>query len=238
MSDSQEYPLVSAIMLAGRMPTAAIKAAIACFRAQTYPYKELIVVNNARTQFEASALNLRAERDVMVVDTATPYSAGMARNYGISTANGRILAQFDANYWHAPDRLEAQVATMAQNGASVVVLTQTLRYSFISGRASLQSNDRNAILGTMLFVRPQGLDYPNADKQEEWGLLDKFQQAQAKVISMPTPGLMCKLCGVPGKMKPTNSGLSTEEFATIRKFLRNYRASRSVPVPGPAARKS
>ncbi len=221
--ENLEWPLVSAIMLAGKMPLAAIKNAVTCFRAQTYPYKELIIVNNAPTQFEASALNLRAERDVMVVDTATHYSAGMARNYGISTANGRILAQFDADYWHAPDRLESQVATLAQNGANVVVLTQTFRYSFISGRASLLTNTRNAILGTMLFVRPQGLDYPNANKQEELGLLEKFQQAQGKVISMPTPHLMCKLCGTPGKVKPTNIDLPKESFVMLRKALRGYR---------------
>lgn len=226
-------------MLAGKMPVAAIKAAVACFKAQTYPYKELIIVNNAPTQFEAASLNLKAERDVMIVDTATPYSAGMARNYGISTANGRILAQFDADYWHAPDRLESQVATLAQNEANVVVLTQTLRYSFISGRAAYQSNDRNAILGTMLFVRPQGLDYPNINKQEEFGLLDKFQQAGGKVISMPTPHLMCKLCGNPtAGVKLRNDGLPKEAVTLLRKALRSYRIAECEAAPAPTDQKS
>lgn len=212
-------------MLAGRTALPDIVTAIACFQAQTYPYKELIIVNNAKSQFDAASLNIQAQRNVALVDTPYPFFAGMARNFGISTANGRILAQFDPDYWYAPNRLEAQVATLAQNEASVVMLSSTMQYSFISGRASYQQNDRNAVLGTMLFIRPTNIDYPNLDKQEELGLLEKFNAASAKVLAMPSPELACKLCYCSGKRttKPVNSGLSKSHFDVLKKMMKNRR---------------
>jgi glycosyltransferase involved in cell wall biosynthesis len=219
----EDYPLVSAIMLAGRHPIKDVLAAIACFRAQTYPYKELIIVNNAANQFDASALNIKAERGIFIVDTPYPFFAGMARNYGIAAANGKILAQFDADYWHAPGRLEAQIATLAEHEGHVAVLASTLSYSYVSGRASYNTNDRGAILGTMVFVRPQNIDYPNIDKQEEHGILDKFQKANLDVISLPAPTLACKLHLGGDVIKPANVGLSKQDFTLVKKILKDRR---------------
>lgn len=190
----QEYPLVSAIMLAGQCPHEDIFAAIKCFNSQTYPYKELIIINNAKTQFEASALNMHAQKDIFIIDTPIGLSAGMARNYGISAANGQILAQFDADYYHSPNRLEVQIATLAGNEAHVSVLTETLQYSFVSGKATYQRNDKQAILNTMVLVRPRDIDYPNVNKNEEKGFLEKLINAGMKTISIPKVDLMCKLC--------------------------------------------
>lgn len=189
-----EYPLVSAIMLAGQCPLEDVLAGIRCFKAQTYPYKELIIINNTKTQFDASALNIHAQKDIFIVDTPIGLAAGMARNYGISAANGQILAQFDADYYFSPKRLEAQIATLAQNEAHVSVLTETLQYSFVSGRVSYNRNDRQAILGTMVLIRPRDLDYPNVNKNEEKGFLEKLIKAELKVISIPKADLACKLC--------------------------------------------
>lgn len=220
-----DVPLVSAIMLAGRTSLPDILAAINCFQAQTYPYKELIIVNNAKSQFDAASLNIQAQRNVALIDTPYPFFAGMARNFGISTANGRILAQFDPDYWYAPNRLDAQVTALANEEANVVVLASTLQYSFVSGRASYQQNDRNAVLGTMLYVRPNGIDYPNIDKQEELGLLEKFQQAEAKIVAIPNPELACKLCYTSAERieKPKNAGLTKSHFEAVKKALKGRR---------------
>jgi glycosyltransferase involved in cell wall biosynthesis len=221
-STPEEFPLVSAIMLAGRTALPDIITAIACFQAQTYPYKELVIVNNAKSQFDAAALNIQAQRNVALVDTPYPFFAGMARNFGISTANGRILAQFDPDYWYAPNRLESQIAMLASEEAAVVVLASTLQYSYVSGRASYQQNDRNAILGTMVFIRPQNLDYPNIDKQEELGLLQKFQDSGAKIVAMPAPELACKMCYTAGERahKPVNTNLSKSHFEVVKKIVK------------------
>lgn len=221
--DKTSFPLVSAIMLAGQSPIEDIYLAIECFRSQTYPYKELIIVNNARNHLEASELNIKAERNIFLLDTPTKYFAGMARNYGIASANGQILAQFDPDYWYAPNRLEIQIANLAENEAHVIFLTSTLSYSLVSGLSEYNINDSNRILNTMVFIRPLDIDYPNINKSEEYGLLEKLSKAQAKIISIESPDLACKLYTTNhGKIyKPINNGLSKEHFAKIKTIVKN-----------------
>lgn len=223
--ENEEYPLVSAIMLAGRTSIKDVLSAIKCFKAQTYPYKELIIVNNASNHLEASGFNIKAEQDIFLIDTPFGLSSGMARNYGISAANGRILAQFDPDYWYSPNRLESQVATLAENNAHIAVLSETLNYSFTSGRATYQTNDRKAILNTMVFLRPSGIDYPNVERQEELGIIGKMQEEGMTIISMPTLELACKFQLTSGErvLKPTNCGLLAQHFKIIKRILKDRR---------------
>lgn len=227
-NESEEYPLISAIMLAGRVQLEDILACIECFKAQTYPYKELIIVNNTKTQYEAATLELQAEKDVFIVDTPTELSAGMARNYGISASNGRILAQFDANYWHAPSRLAAQVATMANEKAHICLLASVMQYSFVSGRASYFQTIKNAILGTMVFTRPSNIDYPDAQHNEEYGILHRMTQAGMRPLAMEKPDLCCKLLLTDGERnrEPHNYNLSEEHFDIVKKIIE----SRVIPA--------
>ena len=190
---NKEYPLISAIMIVGRTPYNNISAAIDCFQEQTYPYKELIIVNNARNQLEASALNIPTQKDIFIIDTPRHLTAGMARNYGISTANGGILVQFDCNFWFDPNRISAQIVAMERNDAQVSVLSKTLNHSFITGRSSYNSNLQKAILNTMMFIRPKDVDYPDIDKNEEFGLLNKLNDIDYKIASIDNPNLACKL---------------------------------------------
>jgi glycosyltransferase involved in cell wall biosynthesis len=216
-----EYPLLSAIMLAGRVQLEDILACIQCFNDQTYPYKELIIVNNTKTQYEASNLEIQAQSNIFILDTPSSLTAGMARNYGISASNGQILAQFDPDYWHAPSRLAAQVATMANEKAHICILASALKYSFVSGRASTYQNLKNALLGTMVFSRPAKIDYPDFEHYEEFGILHKMLQNNMRPIAMEKPELCCKLVLTNGKRQrePTNYNLTDEEFEIIKQIV-------------------
>lgn len=236
ISDTEKFPLVSAIMLAGRSSVSEVLAGIKCFKAQTYPYKELIILNNARTQFEASGLNIAAEPDVFLVDTPGNLITGMARNYGIRSANGQILAQFDADCYHDPQRLEAQIATLADNNSHICMLSSTLQYSYFSGRASLQHNQRAAILNTMVFIRPSDIDYPPSDKMEESGLLEKMMGSGLKAISMNKPELCCKFYHNTCPVKScVNHGLSNKQFSLVKRLVKKrsgeiYGLHRALPT--------
>ena len=223
----EEYPLISAIMLAGQVQLEDILACIQCFNDQTYPYKELIIVNNAKTQHEASALELPAQKDIFIIDTPTILTAGMARNYGISASNGRILAQFDPDYWYAPSRLSAQVATMANEKAHICIMASALKYSFISGRATTYQNTKNALLGTMVFSRPAKIDYPDFEHHEEYGILYKMLNNGMRPISMEKPELCCKLVLTNGERQrnPANYNLTEEQFEIVKNLV----GSRVVP---------
>lgn len=191
--NEEEFPLVSAIMLAGRVPPKDIQVAIDCFKAQTYPNKELIIVNNCATQFEATNLNIYAQRNVFILDTPVLLRAGMARNYGINAANGRIIVQFDPDFYHTPKRIETQLTALANNEAGMCLLTECMSFSLVSGAVRRYTNARNAIMNSMIFIRPQGIDYPDQEKGEELALADQFNKAGVKIISLAEPTLMMKI---------------------------------------------
>ncbi len=219
----KEIPLISAIMLAGRMPIEYVLTSINSFKAQTYPYKELIIINNGKSQFENSSLNIHAQKDIFIIDTPAHLTAGMARNYGISAANGQILAQYDPDYCFLPNRLEIQVKAIADNEAHACVLAETLQYSFISGRAAYQQNDKNAILSTIVFVRPRQVDYPNIDKYEEKEFTDRFMKSDFKVVSLERPELACKIIPTRGiKANNTTYNVADEHKEVINNIVTAY----------------
>ena len=224
MEDTQDYPLVSAIALVGKCPIHDIIVLIDSFKSQTYPYKELIIVNNTKNQLIASKLNIHAQKDIYIVDTPINLTSGMARNYGISSANGSILAQFDPDYYHHPKRLEIQIATLAKNDVHISVLNETLQYSFISGKASYNKNDKQAILGTMVLIRPRDIDYPNVDANEEKLFLEKLVNQNMKVVSISQPELACKLCLTHYNKitKVISSNVSDQHLKLINKFLKTH----------------
>jgi glycosyltransferase involved in cell wall biosynthesis len=218
-----EFPLVSAITLIGQSTVEDIVACIDCFQKQTYPYKELIIVNNAENQFAASELNIRAQPDVFLIDLPSHSTTGLARNHGLSASNGQIIAQFDVDYWHHPNRLEVQVAILAQQQAQVSFLSKTLKYSFVSGRTGYHTNSRNIVLGTMVHIRQKIADYPSyAEKNEEWGFLQGLlNNAKYKPVSIEQPELCCKLFFTSEARitEPINTDLPAEHLETIKKFL-------------------
>lgn len=223
-SKINNHPLVSAIMLAGRMSISDITKAIQCFQSQSYPNKELIIVNNAFSQFEASKLNIAASDNVFIIDTPTHLHAGMARNFGIRAANGQILSQFDADYWHDSDRLSSQIAAMAENQAQICMLTKTLKYSFCSGNASIYRNSKDVALATMVFIRPKDIDYPDINKNEEYGILERMIRSNLSPITIDNPQLCCKLYVSDNKkLKPYNNGLTKDQFRLIKKIANLYK---------------
>lgn len=222
MDDKEEYPLISAIMLAGKCTKDDVLKGILSFKHQSYPYKELIIINNAATQYECSDLDLGAEANVFIIDTPFQLSAGMARNVGLSQANGQIIAQFDSNYYYHPDRLSVQVMGLAQHNAKISILTHTLQYNYTTGYARYYTNPKNAILNTMVYVRPEGIDYDNVDKLEEKSILEKLIQAGNKAISISRPELAIKRIRPNNKyIELKNCGLQEHELSAIQTLLIN-----------------
>lgn len=186
-----EYPLISAITIVKDVCVQQLEMVIECFENQTYPYKELVIINNARSQSLASQLEIKARKDVYVVDTPTFLTSGHARNYAIQHCNGQIIAQFDYDMWHNKIRLESQLLTMINNGSKICVLSKCMLYYM--GNRSYMTNHANAILQTMMYVRPHMIDYPQSDKGEELGLLEKLINSGYNIISLDDASMACKI---------------------------------------------
>ena len=221
---TEQYPLISAITLIGQNAIDDILLCIKCFEQQTYPNKELIIINNAKNQFAASEINIK-KKNVLVIDLPTHCTTGSARNHGQSASNGQIIAQFDADCWHHPKRLEIQIAALVKEEAQISILSKILQYSFISGRAAYYTNQRKAILNTMIYLRQKEVNYPDIEKNEEWIFLQALiNKSKYKPISIDIPELYCKLLTSKEErmINPINKNLSPEHFEIIHQITKQY----------------
>ena len=215
-----DHPLISAMMIIKYPSIEHLHRTIEGFLDQTYPNKELIIINNPRSQFEASSVTIPKYDNVHLYDTPSQFTAGQCRNYGISKTNGQILAQYDLDSWHHKNRLEYQVSSLVENSAHMSILTRTLLFSGINGRLSYYSNNKNLMLNSMVFIRPANIDYPDVEKQEELGLLNKFRIAKYNIISIDKPDMVCKLYH--GNIKEIKTCCTYKKHAkAVSKMLKN-----------------
>jgi glycosyltransferase involved in cell wall biosynthesis len=95
------------------MPTADrrrfVAQSIRYFMAQDYPSKELIVVDDGADAVEDL---MPADPRVRYVPIDRKTVLGAKRNLACRLAGGDLIAHWDDDDWHAPDRLRTQVAAM------------------------------------------------------------------------------------------------------------------------------
>lgn len=207
-----EYPLISAIMLAGDYQQKDLDNAIQCFKDQLYPSKELILVNN-----KFRPITDPNDKEIKLATPEAKLTTGMARNFALSVANGQIIAQFDPNYWYAPNRITAQLAGMLKDNAQICLLSSVLQYSLISGIVRLITNKQNAIIDTMMFVRPLMM-YQNTEFGAELALLKQMISSGMKAVALNMPEICCRLClTTHDRTKEIfNAGIDTHLFDIVR----------------------
>jgi hypothetical protein len=126
-----ERPQVTCIM-----PTADRRAmvgqAVACFLAQDYPNRELLVVDDGRDPIGdllPQAPNIRYLR------LNARLSIGAKRNLACQQATGQVIAHFDDDDWSAAWRLSYQVAELERERATVCGLNRIYYHQPASGRS-------------------------------------------------------------------------------------------------------
>jgi hypothetical protein len=166
-------PLVS-VVIPMFQAEAWITETLASVSAQTYPWVEIIVVDDGSSDRGADRVTLFAEstdRPVRLIQTANN-GVAMARNHGIAESSGVYVALLDADdFWH-PSKLECQVARLQGSGSPMC----TCSYEFFDSRtrrrigvvrvggasAALRSwlalEGNGLALGSTALIRRQALD--------------------------------------------------------------------------------
>lgn len=122
---------VSCIMLASPGRERLREMAIRCYLNQTYPDKQLIVV-----------------------DGSTGESIGTLRNKACAAASGDLIAHWDDDDWSSPTRIEDQVSFLEVNNLQVSGFYDMPFFDLASRQAYLyQSNDPKYCVGTSLLYR-------------------------------------------------------------------------------------
>ncbi len=84
---------------------------------QTYPYWEMLIINDNSSDRSLSIATSYAEKDtrIKVIDSAQSVGAAKARNLGISAACGRYIGFLDADDCWLPEKLQKQITCMSTN---------------------------------------------------------------------------------------------------------------------------
>ncbi|MCR5659754.1 MAG: glycosyltransferase [Bacteroidales bacterium] len=112
----ENQPLVSVIMPCYNMASY-ISDSIKSVVSQTYPYWELLIVDDASTDKTVSIIESYSQTDSRIKFAIKTHNSGIAdtRNQCIQMAQGQFLAFLDADdIWH-PEKLEKQLKFMIEN---------------------------------------------------------------------------------------------------------------------------
>lgn len=99
--------------------------AVACFEAQTWPNRELVIVDG-------------------------PGTIGAKRNEAVAQARGEVIVHWDDDDWSAPDRIEDQVTRLVETGAEITGYWTMHFFDALTGRWWLYTGRTDYALGTSL----------------------------------------------------------------------------------------
>jgi hypothetical protein len=232
-----DMPLVSVILTTRDRPRL-LGVALACYCHQTYPRRELIVVDDG-AMFPADAAAVAAAGGHLIrVEAGMPLGAKL--NRGVDAAHGSLCQKMDDDDWYAPRFLENMVTTFL--GSSTVVCRPALAFLMpflffdVARWEVRRSIDNNAPGATFLFAREDWQERPfRAVRQDEdvWFLID---QVNSGLSPCPVQGLETYLAVRHGSGA---AGVMDRGHTWTRQgngqLLEDYLLQRPLHSKGPAA---
>lgn len=190
-----QLPLVTCIM-----PTynrrAFIPLALQNFRAQDYPRKELLVVDDGT---DAVGDIVREETGVRYIRLARRTSIGHKRNLACREARGDIIAHWDDDDWYGPERLRYQVAPLIDGRADITGLVNDFVLELPGGDFWTMLPHMHARMfvgdvhgGTICYRKSllaHGIRYPEINLAEDASLIRQIVGRRKSLLRMPNPGL-------------------------------------------------
>lgn len=111
-----------------------------CFDRQTWPTKELVVIDGSSVPFAP-----KGRPDIRVIATPTSTSVPEKRNLALQAARGRVVAWFDDDDWQHPERIERLVAILTR-GAPIAGPRDACIIELFGARAWLYPGFSDSIL--------------------------------------------------------------------------------------------
>jgi glycosyltransferase involved in cell wall biosynthesis len=170
-------PNVSVVLTTRDRPRL-LAVALACYRHQTYPDRDLIVVDDGdAVPADATAVAAVGGR-LIQVEPGTPL--GTKLNLGLAAARGSLCQKMDDDDWYAPHFLETMVTALLRSWETACSPTLAFVAPFLffdvarwEVRRSMTNNMPGA---TLLFSRQDWLEQPFRPlpgDEDLWFLLDQ-----------------------------------------------------------------
>lgn len=204
-----------------------VAQSIESVQAQTYPYWELLIVDDVSTDDSVAIVEAYARKDSRIKLLHNPQNSGAAeaRNYALREARGRWIAFLDSDDLWLPEKLAKQVPFMANNGYHFsytqyremddngvhtgVMLTGPKKV----GKAKLFAYDYIGCLTVMYEREHVGLiQIPNLKKRNDYAMW-------LKVVKHCPCYLLPELLA---EYRVRSSGSVTNRNAGIRKIIKHY----------------
>jgi glycosyltransferase involved in cell wall biosynthesis len=152
--------------------------AVYCFNNQTYPNKELVVVDDGSEDLEQVLQEVPSEQLVYEkLEPSDSNTLGKLRNITLKKANGMFLAQWDDDDWYHPDRLKIQAATL-MNGNDACCLSGALMH--LDTEPYMQHPYvgylPDGIPGSIMHRNDSSIEYPHTRRAEDTVYLSKWMK--------------------------------------------------------------
>ncbi|MBC7437262.1 MAG: glycosyltransferase family 2 protein [Bdellovibrionales bacterium] len=180
-------PLISCLCVThNRVPM--LRHAVSCFLAQTHPARELIVLHEDVDRATRDYLDSLAHPLIRRVEVASqPHiSLGAKRNLMVKASQGRYVATWDDDDWHAPTRLAEQLHVINQSSFRACVLQHVVVHDALTGQSWL-SQGRNWDQ-TVLAERAIMPLYADLDRGEDVPCI-KQMTTQGHLAALASPHL-------------------------------------------------
>lgn len=176
MSNADAQPLVSCLMVTANRKALA-RRAVWCFRQQSYPNRELVVIDDGDEDLTDILAEIPADRLVYRRIARAPENVlGRLRNMALDAARGAIVAQWDDDDWYHPDRLAVQVAVLLA-GHDACCLAGTLMH--LDDPAFVDHPYigllREGVPGSIVHRRDDTIRYPEQRRAEDSRFLDAWR---------------------------------------------------------------
>jgi UDP:flavonoid glycosyltransferase YjiC (YdhE family)/GT2 family glycosyltransferase len=179
-------PRISCLMVTHGRAHLALRA-IHCFRTQTYPNRELIIVDDDPDDRLARALpDINDPRIVHIRLPDEGRTLGDLRNVAVQHASGTFIAQWDDDDLSDPERLAIQMAAINTFHAEACMLQRhTLWWP---ERRRMAVSNRRAWEGSLLCARARLPRYPDLPKGEDTPVVEQIVRT-ARVALLDAPQL-------------------------------------------------
>jgi glycosyltransferase involved in cell wall biosynthesis len=192
-------PLVSCIMPTyNRRPF--IPLSLSCFQAQTYPNRELIVVDDGT---DSVGDLLKSDPQVRHIRIVQRLSIGAKRNVACEQAHGTFIAHWDDDDWYAPQRLAAQLQPLLTDTHDLTGLVNSYVLQMPDGRfwTTTEAIHRRMFVGdmhggTLVYRRSlwlNGIRYPETSLAEDAMFIRRAAETRKRLLRLSNPGLFIYL---------------------------------------------
>ncbi len=152
---TQDAPLVSVVLTTRDRPQL-LPIALACFEHQSYPNRELIVVDDG-AEFPADVSSLSESASVRVIRLKPGMPLGIKLNHGVDAGNGRLIMKMDDDDWYAPTYLETSMFALLEEERTTCAPTVVFHLGFLFFELKSwqlhESIENNAPGATLLFAK-------------------------------------------------------------------------------------